>query len=132
FGNQRTITIAWARENVGSPVVQQTVIQCFNSEHDVPLQAEQSDWLTDMDEEIDKQELEARYSYMVKIQEVPTADSSTDSKPLEQVQYDAGYNVFANEIQHSEQSESIRNTCIVETYDSNVIPDSANMCDNDI
>nr|GFC37447.1 hypothetical protein [Tanacetum cinerariifolium] len=55
-----------------------------------------------MDEEIDKQELEAHYSYMAKIQEVPTADSDTDSGPLEQVQNDAGYKVFANEIQHSE------------------------------
>ncbi|GJX62104.1 hypothetical protein Tco_0295004 [Tanacetum coccineum] len=49
-----------------------------------------------------------------------------------QVQYDAGYNVFANEIQHSEQPESISNTCVVEMGDSNVIPDSPNMCDNDI
>ncbi|GKA46137.1 retrovirus-related pol polyprotein from transposon TNT 1-94 [Tanacetum coccineum] len=30
------------------------------------------------------------------------------------------------------QSESIRNTCAVETGDSNVIPDSSDMCDNDI
>nr|GEU31196.1 retrovirus-related Pol polyprotein from transposon TNT 1-94 [Tanacetum cinerariifolium] len=36
------------------------------------------------DEEIDEQELEAHYSYTKKIQEVPTADSGTDSKPLEQ------------------------------------------------
>ncbi|GJV10161.1 hypothetical protein Tco_1351702 [Tanacetum coccineum] len=69
---------------------------------------------------------------MVKIQEVPIADSGTDSEPLEQVQYDTGYNVFANEIQHSEQSESISNTCVVETGDSNVISYSSNMCDNDI
>ncbi|GJT68898.1 hypothetical protein Tco_1020378 [Tanacetum coccineum] len=48
------------------------------------------------------------------------------------VQYDTEYNVFANEIQHSEQSESISNTCVVETVDSNVIPDSPDMCDNDI
>ncbi|GJS08956.1 hypothetical protein Tco_0365752 [Tanacetum coccineum] len=93
---------------------------------------DQSDWLADIDEEIDEQELEEHYSYMAKIQEVPTADSSTDSEPLEQVQYDTGYNVFANEIQHSEQSESISNTCVVETGDSNVIPDSPDMCDNDI
>nr|GFD24521.1 hypothetical protein [Tanacetum cinerariifolium] len=33
---------------------------------------------------IDKQELEAHYSYMAKIQEVPAADSGTDSEPLEQ------------------------------------------------
>nr|GEX07836.1 hypothetical protein [Tanacetum cinerariifolium] len=52
-------------------------------------------------EEIDEQELEAHYSYMAKIQEVPIADSGTDFEPLEQ-------------------------------DDSNVIPDSPDMCDNDI
>nr|GEW90386.1 hypothetical protein [Tanacetum cinerariifolium] len=30
FGNQRMMNVAGARENVGSPVVQQSVIQCFN------------------------------------------------------------------------------------------------------
>ncbi|GKC52353.1 hypothetical protein Tco_1075098, partial [Tanacetum coccineum] len=30
FGNQRTMTVAGTREPVGSPVVQQTGIQCFN------------------------------------------------------------------------------------------------------
>nr|GEX96253.1 hypothetical protein [Tanacetum cinerariifolium] len=48
FGNQRTMNVAGARENIGSP------------------------------------ELEAHYSYMAKIQEVPTANSGTDSEPLEQ------------------------------------------------
>ncbi|GJS51620.1 retrovirus-related pol polyprotein from transposon TNT 1-94 [Tanacetum coccineum] len=33
--------------------------------------------------------------------------------------------------QHSEQPESINNTCVVEKVDSNVIPDSADMCNND-
>nr|GEZ02369.1 hypothetical protein [Tanacetum cinerariifolium] len=115
FGSQRTVNVAGARENVGSPVVQQTGIQCFNckkfglfakecrkpkrvkdfayhkekmllckqAEQGVPLQAEQSDWLTDTDEEIDEQELEAHYSFMAKIQEVHTADLGTDSEPLE-------------------------------------------------
>ncbi|GJV02547.1 hypothetical protein Tco_1336116 [Tanacetum coccineum] len=71
-------------------------------------------------------------SYMAKIQEVPNADSGTDAEPLEQVQYDTDNNVFANDIQHFEQSESISNTCAVETGDSNVTPDSPDMCDNDI
>ncbi|GJS19853.1 retrovirus-related pol polyprotein from transposon TNT 1-94 [Tanacetum coccineum] len=108
------------------------MLLCKQAGNGVQLQAEQSDWLADTDEEIDEQELEADYSYMAKIQEVPNADSGTDSEPLEQVQYDTRYNVFVNEIQHSEQSKSISNTCVVKTVDSNVIPDSSDMCDNDI
>nr|GFA24292.1 hypothetical protein [Tanacetum cinerariifolium] len=101
FGNQRTLIVVGARENVGSLVVQQTRIQCFNykefghfvkecrkpkrvkdfmyhkenmllckqAEQGVPLQAEQSNWLADTDEEIDEQELEAYYIYIEKIQE---------------------------------------------------------------
>ncbi|GKD19894.1 retrovirus-related pol polyprotein from transposon TNT 1-94 [Tanacetum coccineum] len=108
------------------------MLLCKQAEKGVQLQAEQSDWLADTDEEIDEQELEAHYSYMAKIQEVPNADSGTDSEPLEQVQYDTENDVFANEIQHFEQSESISDTCVVETDDSNVIPNSPDMCDNDI
>nr|GEW81962.1 integrase, catalytic region, zinc finger, CCHC-type, peptidase aspartic, catalytic [Tanacetum cinerariifolium] len=139
FGNQRMVNVAGAREKVGSPLVQQFGIQCFNckefghfakecrkpkrvkdsayhkekmllckqSEQGVPLQAEQYDWLADTDEKVDEQELEAHYSYMAKIQDVPTVDSGTDSEPVEHVQNDAGYNV-------------------------NVIPDSPDMCEDDI
>nr|GFA85961.1 hypothetical protein [Tanacetum cinerariifolium] len=152
------------REKVGSPVVQQSRIQCFNcrefghfakecikpkrvkdsayhkekmllckqADQDVPLQAEQYDWLADTDEGVDEQELEAHYSYMAKIQEVPTADSGTDSEPVEYVQNNVRYNVFANDLQHSEEFESVSNTCLVETDDSNVIHDSPNMCEDDI
>nr|GEU67198.1 reverse transcriptase domain-containing protein [Tanacetum cinerariifolium] len=48
------------------------------------------------------------------------------------VQNDTGYNVFTNDLQHSDQSQSISNTCLVETDDSNVIPNSPDMCDDDI
>nr|GEX56006.1 hypothetical protein [Tanacetum cinerariifolium] len=162
--NQRTVNVAAARENVGSKVVQQSWIQCFNcrefrhfakectkpkrvkdfmyhkekmllckqAEQGVPLQVEQYDWLADTDEEVDEQGSEANYSYMAKSQEDPIADSGTDSEPVEQVQNDAGYNVFANHLQPSEQSESVSNICLVETDDSNVIPDSTDMCEDDI
>nr|GEX46422.1 hypothetical protein [Tanacetum cinerariifolium] len=108
------------------------MLLCKQAEQGVLLQAEQYDWLADTDEEIDEQELEAHYSYMAKIQEVPTTDSGTDSEPLEHVQNNVRYNVFANDLQHSEQSESISNTCLVETNDSNVILDSPDMCNDDI
>nr|GEX56007.1 hypothetical protein [Tanacetum cinerariifolium] len=103
FRNQRTVNVAAARENVGSKVVQQSWIQCFNCRefrhfakectkpkrvkdfmyHKEKMllckQAEQ-----DTDEEVDKQELEAHYNYMAKIQEVPTTDSGIDSELVEQ------------------------------------------------
>ncbi|GJR59937.1 retrovirus-related pol polyprotein from transposon TNT 1-94 [Tanacetum coccineum] len=46
------------------------MMMCKQAEQGVPLRAEQTDWLEDTDEEIDKQELEAHYSFMAKIQEV--------------------------------------------------------------
>nr|GEZ46195.1 hypothetical protein [Tanacetum cinerariifolium] len=140
FGNQRTVNVAEARENEcrkpkwvkDSAYHKEKMLLCKQVEQGVPLQAEQFDWLADTDEEVNEQELEAHYSYMAKIQEVPTADLGTDSEPLEQVQNDTAYNVFANDLQHSEQSESFSNTCLVETNDSNVIPDSPDICDDDI
>ncbi|GJV26173.1 hypothetical protein Tco_1378868 [Tanacetum coccineum] len=71
------------------------------AEKGVPLQAEQADWLEDMNEEIDEQELEAHYGFIAKIQEVLPPESDSTVEPLEQV-------------------------------DSNVIPNSTNMYDNDI
>nr|GEU37728.1 retrovirus-related Pol polyprotein from transposon TNT 1-94 [Tanacetum cinerariifolium] len=60
------------------------MLLCKQAKKGVPLQVEQYDWLADTDEEIDDQELEAHYSYMAKIQEVPIADTGTDFEPLEQ------------------------------------------------
>nr|GEW52052.1 hypothetical protein [Tanacetum cinerariifolium] len=140
FGNQRTVNVAKARENEcrkpkrvkDSAYHKEKMLICKQDEQGVPLQTEKYDWLANTDEEVDEQELEAHYSYMEKIQKVPTADSGIDSEPLKQVQNDARYNVFANELQHSEQSESVSNTCLVETDDSNVIPASPDMCEDAI
>nr|GEW44205.1 hypothetical protein [Tanacetum cinerariifolium] len=139
FGNQRTVNVAGPREKVESLVVQQSGIYCFNckecghfpkecrkpkrvkdsayhkekmlmckqAEQGVSLQAEQYDWLADTVKEVDEHESEAHYSYMAKIQEVSTADTCTNSEPVKHVQNDAGYNV-------------------------NVIPDSPDMCEDDI
>nr|GEU68559.1 retrovirus-related Pol polyprotein from transposon TNT 1-94 [Tanacetum cinerariifolium] len=133
FKTQRTVNVVAARENVlRLRVHKEKMLLCKQAEQGVPLQAEQYDWLSNMDEEVDEQELEAHYSYMAKIHEVPTAGSGTDSEPVEHVQNEAGYNVFANLLQHSEQSEYVSNTCLVETDDSNVTPNSPDMCEDDI
>ncbi|GJX34369.1 hypothetical protein Tco_0245926 [Tanacetum coccineum] len=99
--NQRIVTIAEAKETVGSQETKKGKDYTYHKEK--MLLCKQAE-----------------------------KDSVTNSKPLEKVQYDAEYNVFANDKQHSEQHESINSTCVVEKYDSNVITDSSDMCDNDI
>ncbi|GJS77707.1 hypothetical protein Tco_0727588 [Tanacetum coccineum] len=85
------------------------MLLCKQAEKGVQFQVEQSDWLADMDEEIDEQELEAHYNYMAKIQEVLNADSGTDSEPLEHVQYDTGYNNDQNAAECDDERVALAN-----------------------
>ncbi|GJU25363.1 retrovirus-related pol polyprotein from transposon TNT 1-94 [Tanacetum coccineum] len=106
FGHQRTITVAGARETVRSQVVQQNGIQCFNCKGfgHYAKECRKPKRLANTDEEIDKQELEAHYSFMAKIQEALPEESSSTEQPLEQVQNNDENNVFANERQHSKNN----------------------------
>nr|GEZ57560.1 hypothetical protein [Tanacetum cinerariifolium] len=120
------ITVVRARETIRNQVVQWYRIKCFNckefghfakecmkpkhakdyayhkekmmlckqEEKGVLLNVEHGDWLDDTDEEPDEQELEAHYMYIEKIPE------------------------------HSEQPKTINDTYVMETVDSNVIPNS--------
>nr|GEZ96406.1 hypothetical protein [Tanacetum cinerariifolium] len=56
------------------------MLMCKQAEKVVPIQAEQYDWLADMDEEIDEHELEAHYSYIAKIQENDPNDVESDDE----------------------------------------------------
>nr|GFD25225.1 hypothetical protein [Tanacetum cinerariifolium] len=103
FGNNRTVNVVECRKPKrvkDFAYHKEKMLLCKQAEQGVPLQAEQYDWLADTDEEVNDKELEARYNNMAKIQEVPTADSGTNFEPVEQVQNDVGYNVFANGLQH--------------------------------
>nr|GEU40343.1 hypothetical protein [Tanacetum cinerariifolium] len=118
----RTVNVAGTREKVGSPVVQKSGIKCFNYKE-----------YGHFAKECRKPKRVKDFAYYKeKMLLYKQAEQGTDSKPMEQVQNDAGYNVFANYLQHSDQSESISNTCLVKTDDSNVTPDSPNMCEDDI
>nr|GEZ32551.1 putative reverse transcriptase domain-containing protein [Tanacetum cinerariifolium] len=122
FGTQRTVNVAGTREKVGSQVVQKTGIQCFNCKE-----------YGHFAKEYRKPKRVKDFAYhKKKMLLCKQAEQGTDSEPLEQVQTDTGYNVFANDLQHSEQSKSVSNTCLVEKDDSNVIPDSPDMCEDDI
>nr|GEV87634.1 hypothetical protein [Tanacetum cinerariifolium] len=125
FGNQMTLNVAGARENVGRSVMQQSGIQCFNCKEfghfakkcRKPTRVKASAYHKEK---------------MLMRKQAEKVDTDIDSEPLEKVQNDTGYNVFANDLQHSKQSESFSNTCLVETDDNNVISDSPDMCDDDI
>nr|GFB95231.1 hypothetical protein [Tanacetum cinerariifolium] len=94
----------------------------------IQLNAEQADWRDDIDDESDDQELEAHYMYMAKLQQVsPDVDDSGpifDKEPEQKVQHDDHYDVFAIDCQHSEQSESVHNTYLIEQDAQNVLIES--------
>ncbi|GJS18605.1 hypothetical protein Tco_0413077 [Tanacetum coccineum] len=117
YDNQRAVNVVGARENVGTPVVQKSGIQCYNCkeyghEAGVQLNAEQADWKDDTDDESEEQELESHYMYMAQLQGVtldPVDNSRPifDDEPIHKVQSNNdNYNVFAMENEHPEQPES--------------------------
>ncbi|GKA44076.1 hypothetical protein Tco_0736800 [Tanacetum coccineum] len=107
YDNQRVVNVAGAREN-----------------------------RDDIDDELEDQELEARYLYMAQIQEV-TPDAADNSGPifdtelLQKVQNDDdNYNVFANDKEHPVQPESVNDTYLEEQGDTNITIDSLDMSTN--
>ncbi|GJX35276.1 hypothetical protein Tco_0246833 [Tanacetum coccineum] len=73
FGNQRAVNVVGARETEckkpkrvkDSTYHKEKMLLCKQAEKGVQLQAEQSDWLADTDEEIDKQKLEEKSSNII-------------------------------------------------------------------
>nr|GEY49538.1 hypothetical protein [Tanacetum cinerariifolium] len=94
------------------------MLLCKQEEARIQLNAEQADWGDDTNDELEDQELEAHYMYMVKIQEVSpdAADSGPifDAEPLQKVSNDDHYNVFSIESEHPEQSKSVHDTYPIE------------------
>ncbi|GJZ14010.1 copia protein [Tanacetum coccineum] len=110
------------------------MLLCKQEEAGVQLNADQSDWKDDTDDESDDQELEAHYMYMTLIQEVtpdPVDNSGAifDVEPLHKVQNNNdNYNVFAIENEHPEQPESVNDIYLEEQGDTNITIDSLDIC----
>ncbi|GJZ69849.1 retrovirus-related pol polyprotein from transposon TNT 1-94 [Tanacetum coccineum] len=111
FRNQRTVTVVGAMEIVGSQVVQQTMIHCFNCKE-----------FGHFAKECMKPKRVKEFTYHK--EKMLLCKQAEKGVPLQLYGKDPG--------EHSEQPESISNTCVVEKVDSNVILDSPDMCDNDI
>ncbi|GJV11590.1 hypothetical protein Tco_1353131 [Tanacetum coccineum] len=146
YDNQRVVNVAGARENVerecqkpkrvkDAAYHKEKMLLCKQEEVGFQLNAEQDDWKDDTDDEPDDQELEAHYMYMAQIQEVTpdVADNSGpifDTEPLQKVQHDDNYNVFANDREHPEQPESVNDTYLEEQGITNITIDSLDMSTN--
>nr|GEU91015.1 hypothetical protein [Tanacetum cinerariifolium] len=138
YDNQRIGNVAGARENVGTTVVQQSGIQCYNCKEygHVTRECQKPKRAKDAAYHKEKmllyQELEAHYMYMEQIQEVTpdAADNSGpifDTEPLQKVPNNDNYNVFAIESEHPEQSKSVNDTYLIEQDEHNVIINSLDM-----
>ncbi|GJR54814.1 hypothetical protein Tco_1405335 [Tanacetum coccineum] len=87
FGNQRAVNVVGARdiEYIMTKRVKdftyhkEKMLLCKQAEKGVQLQAEQSDWLADMDEELDEQELEAHYMKMGDGNVIPASSDMCDN-----------------------------------------------------
>nr|GEY38245.1 hypothetical protein [Tanacetum cinerariifolium] len=98
FRTQRTVNVDAARENVGSKLVQQSGIQCFNCKE---------------------------YGHFAK--------KCINLKRVKDSAYHKEKMLLCKQAEQLLQAEQYDcNTCLVEIDDSNVIPDSPNMCEDDI
>ncbi|GJV62562.1 retrovirus-related pol polyprotein from transposon TNT 1-94 [Tanacetum coccineum] len=106
YDNQRAVNVAGARENVGTPVVQKSGIQCYNCKE-----------YGHVSRECQKPK---------RIQEVTpdSVDNSGpifDDEPMHKVQNNNdNYNVFAMENEHPEQPESSNDIYLAEQGDTNI------------
>nr|GEU94442.1 hypothetical protein [Tanacetum cinerariifolium] len=112
FGNQRMVNVAGAREKVGSPVVQQSRIQCFNCR------------------EFGHFAKEYRKPKRVK-DSAYHKEKMLLCKQAEQATWQRSRR-FLQPTQALILSQWNSNTCLEETDDSNVIPDSPDICEDDI
>nr|GEV17278.1 hypothetical protein [Tanacetum cinerariifolium] len=78
YDNQRIGNVARAKENVAYH--KEKMLFYKKEEDGFQLNAEQADWKDDTDDEFEDQELEARYMFMAKLQEV-TPDAVDNSGP---------------------------------------------------
>ncbi|GKE65650.1 retrovirus-related pol polyprotein from transposon TNT 1-94, partial [Tanacetum coccineum] len=142
YNNQRVVNVVGARENVGTQVVQQSGIKCYNCKKygHVAREYQKLKWEKDAAYHKEKmllyQEFEAHYLYMAQIQGV-TPDVANnfgpifDAEPLQKVQNDDdNYNVFAKGREHLKQPKSINDTYLDEQDDTNITTDSLDMSNN--
>nr|GEX48609.1 hypothetical protein [Tanacetum cinerariifolium] len=113
FGNQRTVNVAAERDKVGSTIVQKSmefnVLTARNMDI-LQRNAKSQKGLRTPRTTRRRCCCASKLSKVFHFKPNSMIDSGTDSEPVEQVLNKAENNVFANVLQHSEQSESTKHS----------------------
>nr|GEZ89900.1 hypothetical protein [Tanacetum cinerariifolium] len=141
YDNQRIVNVAGARENVGTPVVQQSRIQCYNYKEyrHVARECQKPKWAKDAAYHKEKMLLckQEEAGFELHAEQADRRDD-TDDEPedqeldahymymaqIQEVPNNDNYNVFAIESEHPEQSKSVNDTYPIEQDEHKVIIDS--------
>ncbi|GJU99634.1 retrovirus-related pol polyprotein from transposon TNT 1-94 [Tanacetum coccineum] len=144
YDNQRAVNIARARENIGTPVVQKSGIQCYNCKEcgHVSRECQKPKRVKDAAYHKEKmllckqeEELGSTLIYTWHTINKVTPDSVDNSRPIfddepmHKVQNNNdNYNVFAMENKHPEQPESSNDIYLTEQGETNITIDSSDIC----
>ncbi|GJX62370.1 hypothetical protein Tco_0295270 [Tanacetum coccineum] len=140
YDNQRAVNVVGARETIGTQVVQQSRIQCYNCKEfrHVERECQKLKWAKDAAYHKEKMLLYKKEEAGIQLsaeQVTPdVADNSGpifDVEPLQKVQPDNDeYNVFVNERQHPNQPEPVNDTYLNKQGDTNITIDLVDMSTN--
>ncbi|GJU19397.1 retrovirus-related pol polyprotein from transposon TNT 1-94, partial [Tanacetum coccineum] len=146
YDNQRAVNVAGARENVGTPVVQKSGIQCYNCKEygHVSRECQKPKRVKDAAYHKEKMLLckQEEAGVQLNAEQADWKDDTDDESEeqeleahymymaqLQEVQNNNdNYNVFAMENEHPEQPESSHDIYLAEQGDTNITIDSLDIC----
>ncbi|GKA27167.1 retrovirus-related pol polyprotein from transposon TNT 1-94 [Tanacetum coccineum] len=137
YDNQRAINVAGARENIGTQVVQQSGIQCFNCKEYSHVARDCQKPKPAKDAACHKEKMllykQEDGGFQLNAKQAEWRDDTNDEpedQELEVQNDNDNYNVFANDREHLEQPESVNDTYLEEQGDTNITIDLLDMNTN--
>ncbi|GJW47386.1 retrovirus-related pol polyprotein from transposon TNT 1-94 [Tanacetum coccineum] len=133
FGNQRTMTVAGARETVGSQVVQQNGIQCFNCKGfgHYAKECRKPKRVKDYSYHKEKMMMCKQAEQGVPLQAEQADWLAGTDEEIDEQELEAHYSSMVKIQEVLPEESSSTEQPLEQKDDSNVTPDSSNKCNND-